>query len=413
MKRFYTLLLFLLLACLSYGQVVTAYEKKCYSLKLELLRNLGVDELTLKKSNQMSDLEGLLVAGKIVQKLNTEKGLTLLLAYERQLKEAEKLKTALDFQREKSKKDEAERVMQNDLAKKEERNRQQIKKERYDNSDYVQISKKIQNEYKEWLEKSEFEKSDDYQNRISNSSSAAFDKIAYKIIIEKIKAKPNANFKLLKYNADTEKFGIEFSFSEIIIDDSLSIPLSIAAEFKEEFKECRLEVADRDWGFIDNYLIPSKVTLVTNFSTGKKAYQFYFIDKEFKTISFTTSEFNIILPNNVNHKFNYIDYYDTRVSEIEDQALESSNRKIISSPKVVSGNRKIIRYYSFSSDLPKANIYAIIKVGTLGQGTLVGFAKGSTSRDQTYEAKITEYLANIQFDKSSEESNVILLFNFN
>lgn len=361
----------------------------------------------------MSDLETLLVTGKLVQKLSTEKGLTLLLEYERQLKDAEKLKTSLDFQREKIKKDEAERVKQNDLAKKEEIKSQQIKNERYNNSDYVQISKKIQNEYKEWLEKGEFEKSDDYQNRISNNSSAAFDNIAYKILIKNIKAKPNAPFKLLKYNADTEKFGIEFSFSDIVFDDSLNIPLSMAAEFKEDFEECRLDVADRDWGFIDNYLIPSKVTLVTNLSTGKKAYQFYFIDKNYKTISFTTSEFNIILPNNVNHKFNYIDYYDTRVSEIEDQALEISKKKIDSSPKVVSGNRKIIRYYTFSSDLPKAIIYAIVKVGTFGKGTLVGFDKGSTSRDQTYVGEITKYLANIQFDKSSEESNVILQFTFN
>jgi len=81
-------------------------------------------------------------------------------------------------------------------------------------------------------------------------------------------------------------------------------------------------------------------------------------------------------------------------------------------PKVTKGNRKIIRYYSFTGDLPKATIFAIIKVNPAGQGTFVGFDKGSTSRNQEYANEITRYLKNIQFDKAGAESNVTVQFNF-
>jgi hypothetical protein len=44
----------------------------------------------------------------------------------------------------------------------------------------------------------------------------------------------------------------------------------------------------------------------------------------------------------------------------------------IGGPKIISGNRKIVRYYSFTGELPKATILAIIKVSASGQGTFVG-----------------------------------------
>lgn len=84
----------------------------------------------------------------------------------------------------------------------------------------------------------------------------------------------------------------------------------------------------------------------------------------------------------------------------------------IGGPKVTRGNRKIVRYYSFTGDLPRATIYAIIKVSASGQGTFVGFDKGSTSRSQAYADEIIKYLKNIQFDKAGDESNVTVQFNF-
>ena len=81
-------------------------------------------------------------------------------------------------------------------------------------------------------------------------------------------------------------------------------------------------------------------------------------------------------------------------------------------PKVF-GNRKIIKYYSFTGDLEKATVYATVKVSPSGIGTFTGFGKNSTTRAQAYANAIIQYLKNVQFDKSSDESTVTVQFNFN
>jgi len=83
----------------------------------------------------------------------------------------------------------------------------------------------------------------------------------------------------------------------------------------------------------------------------------------------------------------------------------------IGGPRVI-GNRKIVKYYSFGGDLPKAVINAIVKVSPAGQGSFVGFGKGSTTRDSRYASAISRYLQNVSFDKSGSESTVTVVFNF-
>ena len=90
----------------------------------------------------------------------------------------------------------------------------------------------------------------------------------------------------------------------------------------------------------------------------------------------------------------------------------SINGKTGGGPRVTSGDRKIIRYYSFTADLEKAIIYAIIKVSPDGKGTFSGFGKNSTSRNQAYANAIVERLPNIVFDKADHESSVTVQFNF-
>lgn len=86
--------------------------------------------------------------------------------------------------------------------------------------------------------------------------------------------------------------------------------------------------------------------------------------------------------------------------------------RIGGSPRVI-GNRKIIKYYSFTDELPKAVINALVKVSPSGVGTFAGFGKGSTSREQRYANSIIRHLAQISFDKSDAESTVTVVFNFN
>ncbi len=84
----------------------------------------------------------------------------------------------------------------------------------------------------------------------------------------------------------------------------------------------------------------------------------------------------------------------------------------VGGPRVTSGNRKVVRYYSFTAELKKATIYAQIRVTASGQGTFIKIVKPSTSFDQAYANAIAGYLRNMQFDKASDESTVTVQFNF-
>ncbi len=84
----------------------------------------------------------------------------------------------------------------------------------------------------------------------------------------------------------------------------------------------------------------------------------------------------------------------------------------VGGPKVISGNRKVVRYYSFTGELPKATIYALVKVAPSGQGTFVKLVKPSTSFSTGYSTAISNYLRNMLFDKATDESNVTVQFNF-
>ena len=79
----------------------------------------------------------------------------------------------------------------------------------------------------------------------------------------------------------------------------------------------------------------------------------------------------------------------------------------------VTGDRKIIRYYSFTGQLEKATIFAIVKVTPEGVGRFSGFARNSTTTSQAYASSIIEYLRNIKFDPADHESTVTVQFNFN
>lgn len=78
----------------------------------------------------------------------------------------------------------------------------------------------------------------------------------------------------------------------------------------------------------------------------------------------------------------------------------------------VHGDRKIVRYYSFTGELDKATIYANVLVSPEGVGKFVSIAKGSSSSGNEYKQAIIQYLQNIRFDKSDHESTLTVQFNF-
>jgi hypothetical protein len=86
----------------------------------------------------------------------------------------------------------------------------------------------------------------------------------------------------------------------------------------------------------------------------------------------------------------------------------------IGGPKVINGNRRIknIRPYKFTDNLKKGTVLAIIMVDASGKGRFVDFAKGSSKRDPAYVNAIKNYLVNMEFDKSDDESKVTVQFIF-
>ena len=84
----------------------------------------------------------------------------------------------------------------------------------------------------------------------------------------------------------------------------------------------------------------------------------------------------------------------------------------VGGPKVIRGNRTVVRYYSFTAALPKATIYAQINVLASGKGTFVKLVKPSTSFSSGYADAIVGYLRNMEFNKGPEESSVTVQFNF-
>lgn len=80
---------------------------------------------------------------------------------------------------------------------------------------------------------------------------------------------------------------------------------------------------------------------------------------------------------------------------------------------VTKGDRRIVKSYSFTDELDKATVYAIIKVSPDGRGTWQGFDKGSSTRSEAYKSAIINHLSKIGFDKSDKESIVTVRFNFN
>ena len=85
----------------------------------------------------------------------------------------------------------------------------------------------------------------------------------------------------------------------------------------------------------------------------------------------------------------------------------------VGGPKVISGNRKVLRYYSFTGEIAKATINAVIKVSPAGVGSFVRIGQGSTSFSRDYATAISGYLRTMQFDKAPDESVVTVQFNFN
>jgi len=341
------LILMTLLSNNVYSQTKTPYEKKKEALSLQFMRDLGVSPALIKKYSDAGEIGALFFLGNISEKLNTERGLLLMLKYEQDLKKAKSLMNATDFKKEADKLAEKKRKEEEELAKRqakeqeenlkeqEQERQRQLQKEReeqeyaYNNSDYVAIKKDIKREFDEWLTKGEFEKTEVYNDRIKNKD-IVFDSICHSIINSALEEKFHdfrAEIELAQYDADNEKYPIKVTLDGKHFLDTLNIKLNDAQKFKEEMQyygRVVLPKGEANWCLRENNLFPLKINLKNTNIEIKVP-----ITKKYTLLNFSSNELN--LANSVEElKYQFADYEskrEKRLAEIKENQYKEVIKK--------------------------------------------------------------------------------------
>jgi len=308
----YYILIFFLVFNIGYTQQKTAYQKKVESLNIKLAQDLGAPQL-IKKYDGTGGFGSFLAMGELSKKLNTEKGILLLLKYNEDIKNAEKLKTPEERKRDKDIKDKEIVLLKIKEQQQKEKEEKRLKEEEvrmhkaklekeYYYSDYNQLSEYIKNDFEKWLEKSEFEKKENYQNRIVENGSQAFYSICDNQINEYIKQKTgfyNSHTLITsnvgKYDPENEFFEIKIESERIgsrdnfIINDTLKVETSKAKNipiYTDIISYTNYKYIS-DWCFIENMLFPKKISIISSknlykslITSSKNIKSFYFSTKE-------------------------------------------------------------------------------------------------------------------------------------
>ncbi|MDR0754697.1 MAG: hypothetical protein LBF04_04835 [Prevotellaceae bacterium] len=276
-------------------QTKTAYEKKIteittkyfkifygYNRALTMYEQAQIELLTDSELGQAFLAVGIL--GYAANHTETQVK-SMVKQMEFDYKQAEKLKTSVDIQREKARKEEQ--------ARKEKEEAEQKAREIYLRSDKGKIEENIKTAFEKWAVKGEFESSAKYEERLKNQSQSKFTETC----IEQIRERTNGNIykELLPYDADNECFTIKFSKKcgyacGIEWQSKLNIPINQAKDFKGHFRDGDFytKINDYDWCFVNDTLCPTIVTL----SRGKKIFnreksQHEFITEEAYNLSVT------------------------------------------------------------------------------------------------------------------------------
>ena len=310
------LLIFILVFNIGYTQQKTTYEKKIESLNVKFAQDLGGPQL-VNKYKGTGDFGSFLAMGELAKKLNTEKGLILLLKYKEEVKNAEKLKSPQERKRDKDKKDkeiallkakeQQEKEQQEQRQKEEEINAQQRELEqKYYTSDYYYLTNQIKTDFERWLEKTDFEKKEDYQNRVTKSGSNVFDSICRNEITELIKHKtgfyqsPRIHTNIGKYDSENEFFEIKITSNVgvrdyYVINDTIKVEMLKARRISNLlYKTDDISYSEykniSDWCLIDNMLFPKIIILNSNEKINKSLMT---SSKKINNFNFSTKELDI------------------------------------------------------------------------------------------------------------------------
>ena len=215
----------------------TAYQKRLEQIDKELAQKFGYSE-----PNDIVGLELMNGMAEYLKGRNTSRA-KIYLWYINEQEAAKKLKTKVDFDREKREQEEA----------------------KFKKTDYYIIRERIKNNFEEWCQKGEFESSTTYEERLKDSSVYQFyktctDKITY--YYEKIKIRGD----LQQYNADNQYFPIIIYFDsgdyqkDRFFNITIPIPVEKAPYFKDKYRNDKWEKSDiGNLVFVDNYLVLKRI----------------------------------------------------------------------------------------------------------------------------------------------------------
>jgi hypothetical protein len=290
MKRI-TAILILTFVCqfnTSFAQTKTPYQKKVDQIMTEMCKAIGVESSLIQMAVKLNDWDIVRTSQDLAFKskmLDRNELLVIILATEQKLKDAEKLKNSVDLKidAEKKAKEDNEKMLieekkQKEIQIQEEKKKQEqiaLQKERelqnarrieeekkqyFDNSDYVSIINDVSTKFDNWLKKGEFEKTEDFNNRLEFRQ-MIFDSICHKIILEEIDHQMNPEIELGQYNPDKEYFPVVISYRKLNFKDTININIADAEKFKNQTQSYSIIFSEKeqDWTIIDYYFSPLRM----------------------------------------------------------------------------------------------------------------------------------------------------------
>lgn len=175
-----TIILFLIFFCHFnplYSQTKTPYEKKVDQIMTEMCKAIGVKNSLIQMALRLNDWDIVRTSQDLAVKskmLDRNELLVIVLATEQKLKDAEKLKTEVDYKKEKEKE-----------AKEQKQKEQHLINNLIRFSDLTKLKSEIKSEFLKWVKKGEFETNNEYQTRFKNKDHV-IDSIAFELIKTKI-----------------------------------------------------------------------------------------------------------------------------------------------------------------------------------------------------------------------------------
>lgn len=326
MKKLHIICLIFALFCANFNEMYaqqpkTAYEQKVLEIKKKYIKKLFTLQgkwtpRTEKEMARASEYEidatlGMVLMGAYIAYPNEVENIKT------ELKQAEKLKTTVDFQRE-----EAEKALK--------------EVEIYAKSDAGIIRENVKTAFEKWNKKGEFEKETDYDKRLKNQSQKVFSQIC----IEQIKSRIdnlNYNYNLEKelstYNTADEIFTISFKINNVKWQNQLKVPIADAENFKKNWTDWESEIDIYDWCFVANALCPTVVSLHDNNSNAE-----FLLPLESKAIAYS---FNDLKTDNSYLKGYVFKYSDAKLIAQQqistynnrlDSIFQDYNRQLLQSP---------------------------------------------------------------------------------